>query len=96
MIQVLIYMTANPGQAAELKLALLKLSRSRCQEIGCRKCNLLQDVTNQERFILMEEWSLQERLESKLSSGYLQDFFREGEVFLAEAPSLQWFQVVDP
>lgn len=95
MLQVLIYVTANPGEGSALRQILLEFAKKRCSEIGCRKCNLLQDTISPESFILVEEWGVQERLESRLSPDNLQDFFRESEDLLAEVPSIRWFQVVE-
>lgn len=94
-LQVFIYLSARPGNATELKLVLLEFLRRRCQEIGCRKCFILQDSIIQEDFILVEEWETQHRLESDLMSDYIVDFFQEGERLLAEEPSLRWFHVFE-
>lgn len=96
MLQVLIYMSAIPGRAAELKSALLEFSNKRCQELGCKKCSLLQDAMIEENFILAEEWSVQDRLESNLNSDYIKDFFSIGAPLLARTPYLQWLHVVEP
>lgn len=60
---------------------------------GCQKFELFQDMTNEHRFILYQEWDAQANFDVYRNSDYLKD--RGGSIFplLAGQPDAAYYQI---
>jgi len=62
MILVVIRMKVLSEKRMELSQAIVSLVRSIRTEKGCNRCDFCQDVEDENRLILLEEWDSQEKL----------------------------------
>lgn len=93
-VRVLTQVTARDGREAELRELLLQVVEQRCQKEGCIRCDLLRHHIHSTDFILVEEWELEARMKSTFSISSLEKLFERGIEFIAERPSIHWYEVV--
>ena len=68
MIIVKILMNALPEKRKEVFQTLLSMIESIRQEEGCRSYHVFQDIENENRFCLIENWETREDLENHMRS----------------------------
>lgn len=66
MILLVIRMNVLPEKRKELSQTTVSLSGSIRMEKGCRRCDFCQDVEEENRLFLLEEWDTQEDLATHL------------------------------
>ena len=68
MIETTITMKAIQKKRVELMQTLLSITKQIVKEKGCKICQFVQDVENENILRLIEEWETQEELDSHLRS----------------------------
>ena len=76
----------------ELSQAIVSLVRSIRTEKGCNRCDFCQDVDDENRLFLLEEWDSQENIKSYMKSGRFRVL--RGAMNLLEEPYQMMFYTV--
>ena len=76
----------------ELSQAIVSLIGSIMMEKGCKRCDLCQDVEDENRLFLLEEWDSQENIKSYMKSGRFRVL--RGAMNLLEEPYQMMFYTV--
>jgi len=76
----------------ELSQAIASLVRSIRTEKGCKRCDFCQDVEDENRLFLLEEWDSQENIKSYMKSGRFRVL--RGAMNLLEEPYQMMFYTV--
>ena len=92
MILVVIRMKVLSEKRMELSQAIASLVRSIRTEKGCKRCDFCQDVEDENRLFLLEEWDSQENIKSYVRSGRFRVL--GGAMNLPEEPYQMMFYTV--
>lgn len=68
MILVIIRMKVSPEKRMELSQAIASLSGFIGMEEGCQRCDFCQNIEDENRLFLLEEWDTEENLVKHLKS----------------------------
>jgi len=68
MLTVIISMTAHPEKCLELKQTLLALIEPTRKEKGCLRCDVFEDIENENSFFVVEHWETQTDLDGHQES----------------------------
>ena len=95
MILVVIRMKVLSEKRMELSQAIASLVRSIRTEKGCERCDFCQDVEDENRLFLLEEWDSQENIKSYMKSGRFRVL--RGAMNLLEEPyQMKFYTVFHP
>jgi len=92
MILVVIRMKVLSEKRMELSQAIVSLIGSIRTEKGCNRCDFCQDVDDENRLFLLEEWDSQENIKSYMKSGRFRVL--RGAMNLLEEPYQMMFYTV--
>jgi quinol monooxygenase YgiN len=84
MILVITRMKVLSEKRMELSQTIASLYGSIRMEKGCRRCDFCQDMEDENRLFLLEEWETKENLKDYLKSGHFKVF--RGAMSLLQAP----------
>jgi quinol monooxygenase YgiN len=92
MILVIIRMKVNSEKRMELSQTITSLSRFIRMEKGCQRCDFCENIEDENRLFLLEEWDTQKNLMTHLKS----DHFRvlRGAMNLLKEPHEMMFHTV--
>ena len=79
----------------ELSQAIASLVRSIRTEKGCKRCDFCQDVEDDNRLFLLEEWDSQENIKSYMKSGRF-GVLRGAMNLLKEPYEMMFHKAFDP
>ena len=95
MILVVIRMKVLSEKRMELSQAIASLIGSIRTEKGCKRCDFCQDVEDENRLFLLEEWDSQENIKSYVKSGRFRVL--RGAMNLLEDPyEMMFHRAFDP
>jgi quinol monooxygenase YgiN len=92
MILVITRMKVLSEKRMELSQTISSLSASIRMEKGCRRCDFCQDMEDENRLFLIEEWETKENLKDHLTSRHFKVF--RGAMSLLQEPHERKFHTV--
>ena len=95
MILVVIRMKVLSEKRMELSQAIVSLIGSIKTEKGCKRCDFCQDVEDENRLFLLEEWDSQENIKSYMKSGRFR-VLRGAMNLLKEQYEMMFYTVFHP
>lgn len=87
-VQKIAFLTAKPGQSAELRSALQTLETLTRQEAGCVAFTFYQAISQAEQFVLVEHFADQSAFDLHLELPHTRAFFALGLVAQVQVRSL--------
>lgn len=93
-VRVIAQLVALPGRQEELKSILADLVEPTRQEQGCLLYQLLQNQSDPNEFVFIEEWESQAMLEAHLISPHINQADAKLDGVLAAEPDIQLYRLL--
>lgn len=93
-LRVVATITAQPDKADELKSILLGLLAPTRAEAGCLGYQLLQNNSDPNDFVFVEEWTSDAALDEHMTTTHVQGAIARAQSLFARAPDIRRYSVI--